>query len=80
MGRTIGFNVIDLQVENIHHDRVYRTNVDSYQSTSSFIELCLEQQLQVNEKYSYLLNLRPNICKSWIANTRFIANNSDLIG
>ena len=39
-----------------------------------------EPQLQVGENYSYLFNLRSNICKYWCLDTDFISNNSDLIG
>ena len=39
-----------------------------------------DTQLQVGENYSYLFNLRPNICESRCLNTHFIPNNSDLIG
>ena len=35
-----------------------------------------DPQLQVDENYSYLFILKPNICKSWCTNTH--ANNGDL--
>ena len=43
--------------------------------------LCLAtatHNFQVGENYSYLFNLRPNICKSWCLNAHFILNNCDL--
>ena len=39
-----------------------------------------DPQLQVAENYSYLLNLRPNTCKSWYLNFHFARNKNDLIG
>ena len=38
-----------------------------------------DPQLQVVENYSYVFNMRPNICKSWCFNTYFIPKNIDLI-
>ena len=35
-------------------------------------------QLQVDENYPYLFNLRRNICKSWCLNIHFTANDSYL--
>ena len=37
-----------------------------------------DSQLQVCKNYSYLFNLRPNICKSLCLNTHFVPNISDL--
>ena len=34
-------------------------------------------QLQSDENYSYLFNVRPNICKSWCLNAHFVPNNCD---
>ena len=41
---------------------------------------CRDPQLQVGDNYTYLFNLRSNICKSWRWNTHFNFKNSDLIG
>ena len=38
-----------------------------------------DPQLQVDEKYSYLFNFRPNMCQSWSLNIRFGPNKSDFI-
>ena len=38
-----------------------------------------DPQLQVVERYSYLLNTRPNIDKCRCLNTHFVPNNCDLI-
>ena len=38
----------------------------------------LSYQLKVSENYSYLLNVRPNICKPWYLNTHFILRNCDV--
>ena len=38
-----------------------------------------DPQLQVAEKYSYLFNFRPNICKSWWLDAYFIPYNTDLV-
>ena len=42
------------------------------------LKLCLAtatHNIQVDGNYSYLINLRPNICKSWCLNTHFIPDN-----
>ena len=49
------------------------------QTNPSLLARYRDPQIQVCEKYSYLWNLRPNICKSWCLNTHFIANNSDFL-
>ena len=36
-----------------------------------------DPQLQVGENYSYLFDLRSNICQSWNLSIQFILNNSD---
>ena len=36
-----------------------------------------DPQFQVGANYTYVYNLRPNICKSWYMNTYFVPNNSD---
>ena len=36
-----------------------------------------DPQLQVRENDSYVINLRPDICKSWCSNTDLIHNNYD---
>ena len=41
--------------------------------------LNLNPQLQSGENYSYLFNLKPNICKIWCLNSDFIVNDIDLI-
>ena len=38
-----------------------------------------DPQLQASENYSYLYDLRSNICKSWCLNTHFFPNNGYLI-
>ena len=38
-----------------------------------------DTQPQVVENYLYLINLKPNIYKSWSLDTHFIPNNSDLV-
>ena len=38
-----------------------------------------DPQLQSAEKYSYLFNFRPNICKSWYSNAKFSPNINELI-
>ena len=37
-----------------------------------------DPQLQVGENYSYLFDLRPNICKSWCLNTQFVPNKKQI--
>ena len=45
------------------------------------MKLCLATGVpQVGENDPYLFNLRPNIPKSWHLITRFIPNDSNLIG
>ena len=39
-----------------------------------------DTQPQVVENYSYLFNLRPNICNSYCLNPHFVPDNSDVIG
>ena len=39
-----------------------------------------DPQIQVDENYSYLFNLRATTCKSWFLNTHLFPNNCDLIG
>ena len=52
---------------------------DLYFYLVEVVSRCRNTQLQVSEKYTYLFNLRPNICISCL-NTHFYPNNSDLIG
>ena len=37
-----------------------------------------DPQLQVGGNWSYLFNLKANICKYWCLNTHLISNNSDI--
>ena len=57
--------------------------VNSYNKNSNFHPLEVvsryrDPQLQVGENYSHLLNLGPNICKSWCLNTHFVPVNCGL--
>ena len=44
------------------------------------LSLCLATAIHNLENYSYLLNLKPQIKKSWCLNGNFISNISALIG
>ena len=43
------------------------------------VSRCRDPQPQVAENYRYLLNLRPNIYKSWCLNNHFTPNKSGLL-
>ena len=58
----------------------FPTNVSYF--IFNHLRLCLAtvtRNLTLSGHYSHLINLKPNISKTWCLNTHFIPNNSDLI-
>ena len=63
-------------VLTFYHSLIRLTLIASKKNHSlEVVSLYHDPQLQVDENYSYLLNLWPNICKSWCLNTHFIPKN-----
>ena len=71
---------------NICSDVLYHHQFNHFPVTLSFLNVYPHEvasrdrdpQLQVVENYSYLVNLRGNICYCVCLNTHFIPNTSDL--